>query len=117
MTAYSNPRKHAVIADWPIGAQRTTATFTIEHKPGKGERAVRVTIDPKTGLATAPKALTYATQARIVDGDDGRTYIVERSMYGHISVMQGTMKFQHEVVYKDDLRHAELLALFAEVPA
>ena len=48
-------------------------------------------------------------------GDDGRTYIAERSLYGHITIMQGTMKFQHEVVHENDPRHAELLALFAEV--
>ena len=115
MTTYTNPRKSAVIADWPIGATRTTATFTIESKPSKGERAVRTTVDPKTGRPNAPKVLTYALQARIVDGDDGRTYIAERSMYGHVSIMRGDMKYQHETIHAGDPRHAEALALFGKV--
>ncbi len=66
--SYSNPRTSAVIPDWPSGSQRVTATFSIEAHPKRGERGVRTT----TG---APKTLTYARKARIVDGDDGRIYI------------------------------------------
>jgi hypothetical protein len=105
MTTYSNPRISATIENWPHGSQRVTAVFTIEVDK-RGERAVRVT----TG---APKKLTYARQMRIVDGDDGRTYIAERSMYGHVTIMRGDMKFRHETIFSGDARHAELLKLFA----
>lgn len=105
MTTYGNPRMQATIENWPHGSQRVTAIFTIEVDK-RGERAVRVT----TG---APKKLTYARQMRIVDGDDGRTYIAERSMYGHVTIMRGDMKFNHETVHSDDPRHPELLKLFA----
>lgn len=114
MTIYSNPRMNAVIDNWPIGRTSTSAHFAIEQVPGKGERGTRYTIDPKTGKPSATKKLTYARKARIVDGDDGKTYIVELSgVYGHITVMQGGMQFQAEgAIFRDNPRYTELLKLF-----
>lgn len=103
---YSNPRMSATIENWPHGSQRVTARFTIEVDPKRGERGIRTT----TG---APKKLTYARKARIVDGDDGRTYIAELSMYGHVTIMEGNFKFNYETIFDNDPRHDELLALFA----
>jgi hypothetical protein len=100
----------AVIENWPHGSQRVTATFSIETDPKRGQRAVRVT----TG---APKKLTFARQMRIVDGDDGRTYIAALSGYGHITIKRGDMKFDHETVFERDPRYQALLALFEKVPA
>lgn len=108
---YSNPRMEAVIGNWPIGSMRTTATFRIE-RTSRGERGTRFTIDPKTGKPSATKTLTYTRQARIVDGNDGRTYIAELSMYGFVSIMRGDMKFQHETVHQDDPRYTDVIALF-----
>jgi hypothetical protein len=105
MTIYSNPRQHAVIENWPHGSKRVTATFSIESDAKRGERAVRAT----TGAA---KKLTFAKLMRIVDGDDGRTYIAALSQYGHITIMRGDMKYQHESVFNSDPRYAELHALF-----
>jgi len=102
---YSNPRMSAMIPDWPSGAKRVTARFEIEQTP-KGERAVRIT----TG---DPKKLTYAKMARIVDGDDGRTYIAEYTGYGFISIMRGDMKFEQETIHQNDPRYAQALELFA----
>ena len=105
MTEYSNPRTEATIKDWPSGSKRVDARFYVESKPKFGERAVRVT----TG---APKNGGYAAIVRIVDGDDGKTYILEHSpMYQHITVMKGDMKFQHEVIFERDARYASLLSL------
>lgn len=109
---YSNPRLEAVIQDWPIGNKRTTATFRVETHPTRGQRGTRFTIDPKTGRPSATKVLTYAAMVRIVDGDDGRTYLIERSIYGGVSVMQSNMQFQHEHISGEDPRCADLLALF-----
>jgi hypothetical protein len=95
----------AVIPDWPSGSKRATARFEIEQAP-KGERAVRTTDG-------APKKLTFAKLARIVDGSDGRTYIAEYTMYGSIKIMCGDMKYQHEYVNDRDPRYPELLELFA----
>lgn len=105
MTTYSNPRLSATIENWPHGSKRVTANFTVESDR-RGERAVRVT----TG---APKKLTYARKTRIVDGDDGRTYIAELSMSGHVTIMGGNMKYNKETISDDDPRILELLALFA----
>lgn len=110
---YSNPRLDATIEDWPYGSARTTAIFSIETHPTRGQRAVRETIDPRTGRASKPKTLTYAQHARLVDGEDGRLYIAE---LGHssnlISIMQGTMQYQQEVIGPEDARHATVLAFF-----
>ncbi len=109
---YSNPRLSATIADWPHGAHRTKATFAIETHPQRGQRATRVTIDPKTGRPSTPKVLTYARKARIVDGDDGRTYIAELTMYGFVTIMRGDMKYQEAVIHQDSPDYAAALALF-----
>jgi hypothetical protein len=105
MTEYSNPRMEATIENWPHGSKRVTAKFTVETHPKKGQRAVRVT----TG---APKRLTYAVAVRIVDGDDGRTYIAELTMYGFVSIMRGDMKYQHETIHPEDARYPTVKALF-----
>ena len=104
-TTYSNPRLCATISDWPHGGKRVTAVFTIETHATRGQRAIRTT----TG---APKVLTFAKAARIVDGDDGKTYIAELSQYEIITIMNGNMKYQAAVIFKDDPRFADLMALF-----
>jgi hypothetical protein len=106
MTLYSNPRMFATIENWPSGSRRVTAEFTIEQDSKRGERAVRRT----TGAA---KKLTFAGKMRIVDGDDGKTYIAALTGYGHITIHCGDMKYQHETVFERDARYPELLALFA----
>lgn len=112
---YSNPRLEAVYDDWPSGRHRTTAIFTIERDPRRGERGTRRTLHPETGRPSAPKLLTYGDKARIVDGDDGRTYILVLSKaYGHITVFQSNMQFEEETVFTRDPRYAALLALFQE---
>jgi hypothetical protein len=111
-TTYTNPRLHAEIDNWPMGgSRRGTAIFSVEAKPGKGERGVRITRRDGEKPST-PKTLTFARKVRIVDGDDGKTYIAELSGYGHVSVMQSNMQFQAESVHEGDPRHASLLALF-----
>lgn len=105
---YSNPRMTATIEDWPSGSKRVTAQFLIEVDPKRGERAVRVT----TG---APKKLTFARKMRIVDGDDGKTYIAALSSYGHITMWQGNMQYNVPggAVFPQDAQYPELLALFS----
>lgn len=122
---YTNPRLRAVVEDWPSGSHRVMAIFQIEWSR-RGERATRQTQDPRTiGKSFAvvfskPKKLTYAVKARIVDGDDGRIYIAELGHYGTITIMRGTMDYQHEVLYSDiehvDPRYADFKKrLFGEV--
>lgn len=103
MPNYSNPRMQAIIPNWPIGGQRVDAVFHIETTK-RGERGVRTT----TG---APKTLTYAVKARIVDGDDGRIYIAELNR-AYINIMRGDMRFQQEMIFPHDSRFVETLQLF-----
>lgn len=77
--------------------------FYIETDPKKGQRAVRRTVNPKNGTLSAPKKLTFGHKHRIVDGSDGRTYILSKSgAYGFISVMQSNMQFQQEAIFPSD---------------
>ena len=67
---FSNPRKKAVIADYPLGRdKRGQCVFEVHSDPKKGERVSKTT----TGK---PSFSTYADRACIVDGDDGRTYLL-----------------------------------------
>jgi hypothetical protein len=100
----------AVIENWPSGRHRVTARFEIEQHPKRGERAVRTTDG-------APKKLTFAKLARIVDGSDGRTYIAEYNVYGAICIMRGDMKIQHEWISEGNPRYGEVLELFASTPS
>lgn len=71
---YSNPRKQATFTDWPLGGNRRgQCVFSVESNK-KGERISRVT----TG---APKYSVYAEKSVIVDGDDGRTYLMQKTPY------------------------------------
>jgi hypothetical protein len=110
---YSNPRMEYEVSDYPSGRNRVVAKFSIEQA-AKGERGVRVTGNPKGGM-NAPKKLTYAVKARIVDGDDGRTYIAEFSMYGQISIIQSNMQYQQEFINDRDPRFAGMIEFFKGV--
>jgi len=113
MTIYSNPRMEARIENWPLGgSKRGVAMFCVESDPKRGERAVRTTRDPASGKFSAPKKLTYANRVRIVDGDDGKTYIIAHTPHGFIVVMQGGMQYQAETIHDRDPRFAEVMALF-----
>jgi hypothetical protein len=102
---YSNPRMHAVIENWPNGfREKVTATFNIEQTP-KGERAVRTT----TGKA---RKMTFSTKQRIVDGDDGKTYIASWHEHGSIIIFDGLLKYSLEHAMRGNPRYAELLPLF-----
>ena len=112
---YSNPRMHADIPNWPMGGNhRGVATFTVESKPGKGERVVRTT-RRDDGRQAAGKMLTFSVRQRIVDGSDGKTYIIRLTEYAFISVMQGGMQFQAEdAIFPNNPRYPAIRALFEE---
>jgi hypothetical protein len=111
---YSNPTMVRNVENWPFGSNlRTLASFYVETDPKRGQRVVRRTVDPRNGRLSAPKKLTFARRMRIVDGSDGKTYIIEESQFcTFISVMQSNMKFQEETIDKRDPRFASTMALF-----
>lgn len=96
---FSNPRRTAVIENWPSGGKRVTATFEIEATPKKGERAVRTT----TGK---PQKTTYSNKMVIADGDDGRTYVLAYNSMGCVQVIPGTLK-TCEYFWRDGDKAAE----------
>lgn len=86
MITFSNPRLSATFNDWPSGSKRVTCVFNIEHHPKRGYRVTRTT----TGK---PKTNTYGGRAAIVDGSDGRTYILQcAGMYDFIMVSASDFK-------------------------
>ena len=76
MIQFSNPRLRAEITDYPLGgSKRGLCVFQAEHHPKRGWRVGRTT----TG---ATKYSTYSRQVAIVDGSDGRTYILRQFNHG-----------------------------------
>lgn len=119
MFKFSNPRTRAVFEDWPSGRFMTKCGFLVHTDPKKGERVSRITHD-KNGKPCKPKFTTYATEWAIVDGENGKTYLLARGPHG-ITVMSADM--QHNAPRNEvgeyyyaagDARLPELLDLFAK---
>lgn len=111
MKQYSNPRLDLTLEGWPHGALRTTCVFRVETHPVRGQRATRQTRHPKTGQWSAPKVNTFADKTRIVDGDDGRTYVL-RHCGSHINVQQSNLQFDEENIWPRDERWDAIVNLF-----
>lgn len=104
---YTNPRTFAEFHDWPSGRERVRCTFEIE-KNSRGERVKRTTFKAHNGQPCTPKLTTYARRVRIFDGDDGKTYLLHLTMYGHISVHMSDMLHTREAIFESDPRYASL---------
>jgi hypothetical protein len=73
MVKFSNPRLRAEIQDYPLGgSKRGLCVFQLEQHPKRGWRFTRTT----TGK---PKTATYGREGAVVDGDNGRTYLIQRA--------------------------------------
>ncbi len=100
---FSNPRRIAEFTDWPIGGSaRGNCRFSVESN-NKGERVSRTTTD-KNGRWCKPKYTTYGQKYVIVDGDDGKTYVMCLNNLGFISI------------YRHDFMSANPSALFGSEP-
>lgn len=86
MIEFTNPRLKAEFDDWPIGGSlRGKCVFQV-HRDKRGYRIERRTTN-KNGQWCKPKFTTYSGQAAIVDGSDGRTYILQvDDGYGFIKI-------------------------------
>jgi len=78
---FSNPRHLAEFDDWPMGGnKRGRCVFQAEHHPQRGWRIGRTT----TGKT---KWSTYDAGVAIVDGSNGRTYLLrDTGVYGFIKI-------------------------------
>lgn len=122
MILFSNPRLRAKFTDWPSGRNRVQCVFQV-HRAAKGWRVSRATTD-KHGAWCKPKLTTFAGHTCIVDGDDGKTYILEHAgQYDFITIRRSDLlcasqaELGHDyAVFSRNLpeRHAELLALIAQ---
>ena len=93
MITFSNPRLHAEFNDWPSGSRRVKCTFHVEHHSKHGWRVTRQTEH------YALKKTAYGGKPAIVDGSDGRTYLLQiADMYNFITI------------YSSDLRSANTTA-------
>ena len=113
---YSNPRTEATFNDWPFGRTlKCQCTFKVELVPKKGERVYRTTVDPRNGRVSAPKRTTYGRKMKIVDGDDGRTYILEAvHIYGWLQLWKSDLMHNHEIIRPEDPRFAEVQTLLQD---
>jgi len=110
---FSNPRTETIIKDWPLGRQqRGNAEFTVEiKKEGKKERIIRRTEKPNAGGAWCqPKKETYAKVVRIVDGSDGKLYILSFNDCLFFQYVNGTLKGYELVFYDGDPKRYQELA-------
>lgn len=98
---FSNPRMTAEFNDWPIGGDhRGQCKFTVETDKKRGQRVARQTTD-KNGRWCKPKYTTYANQARIVDGDNGRVYLLMWSTAYGSAVTIKSHDMQHDQSFPD----------------
>ncbi len=70
---FCNPRRAATFTDWPLGGNRRgDCVFQVHADAKRGERVSRTT----TGK---PKYTNYGTKCAVVDGSNGRTYVLQLS--------------------------------------
>ena len=114
MITFSNPRIKAELTDYPIGAgRRGLCVFEVKFTLKKGWKFYRTTTGkPKSDIA-------YGGRGCIVDGDNGRTYLLQRGNYGGIAVYRSDMKsaetdvlgFDHYITERD----ADLFKLLGDL--
>lgn len=111
MISFSNPRTEAVFPDWPLGgAKRGECKFWVEFNPKRGYRFCRVT----TGK---PKTATFGGKGVIVDGSDGRTYLIQfAGSFDFISVKSSDFMSPASEVHPSGV-FPEQAELYAELKA
>lgn len=110
-TQYSNPRLEATFDNWPLGGTRRGQCRFFVEKNARGARVGRIT----TGK---PKYTTYRSNEDvcIVDGDDGRTYILQDvKIYNFISVTRSDF-MTHDSIHKssEPEKYEEVLNLIRQ---
>lgn len=85
LMAFTEPRHRAEFDDWPSGKHRVKCRFYTEHDARRGYRVCRQTQD-KDGRWCKPKATTYGGPCIIATGSDGRTYILQMTVYSFVSI-------------------------------
>ena len=91
MTIHHTSEK-VTVENYPYGyTLKTTATYAIEHKKGKGFRTVFQTVNPKTGRVNAPKKSTYSPCLLLSTDEDGRVKTIGVDFYGSDGINRSCM--------------------------
>jgi hypothetical protein len=72
----------ATVNNYPYGNLKTSATFGIEFKQGKGFRTTFQTINPKTGRVNNPKKSTYSPVIFMYEAENGHIKHRHLDFYG-----------------------------------
>ena len=91
MITFSNPTVHLEITDYPLGgSKRGRCIFTVKYHHKKGYKPSRVTID--NGKESKPKeTIAFGGPVAFVTGSNGRTYILQFSRFGAVSIWRADM--------------------------
>lgn len=108
---YSNPQMERTFDDWPYRQVQTTCVFEVTHRNNR-ERCQRRTQEPMSKRWNNPKLTTYGLKCRIMDGDDGKIYVVTWNNYGFFNVMRSCLKLQQESVSLGDPRFEDMRKQF-----
>lgn len=95
------------VKDYPYGFRlRTTAFYSIEHKPGKGFRSVFQTINPKNGKLNKPKFSTYYPVMVLFRNDEGHIKTSCRDFYGDEGMVRDLkwLSENYELFTKDQIK-------------
>ena len=119
MPTYSNPRTEAEFDDWPFGRQRCRCRFVVETDKRGRQRVARTTENKTRTGWNKPKRTTYAERFVIVDGDDGKTYLLSyHTDYGEaVGVCMSDVQHTAGGFRPEDSEFAEFKALIFGVPA
>ena len=103
---FSNPVLVKVEENYPLGgSKRGRCVWSFEFTAKRGYRCARQT----TGKA---KYTTYGGKGAIVDGEDGRTYILQRTPYGFDTIHRWDfMSAERSGCFESDPDFAELNAM------
>ena len=103
---FTNPQTFKLITNYPYGRLRTAVIYMVEKNP-RGERVVRITINPKNGTVNKPKYTTYYTKVTIVEDNTGKIVILGKSKdWNSIHGIKRDMK--HTIGYwSPDTNHKE----------
>jgi hypothetical protein len=115
MLTFSNPRMTAEFNDWPIGGANVgKCKFGFESHPKRGLRLTRQTTN-KYGSWCKPKLDTYGGPGAIVDGSDGKTYVLQFAGEPYDFLYVKRHDFMHaESVFPDNPRFQEFKDLIAQ---
>lgn len=110
MITFSNPSLNKEFDNWPSGGKLVDCVFIVQKKKDAYRVEKRTT---KNGVWCKPKVTTYGGKMAIVDGSDGKTYILQRTIYNEairvsshdfMDVPSGLLQASGGYVYRDSNR-------------